>query len=238
MYLAAIEMNEIIAESFFRAGLMLWPMWLLLGALAAGKALLLLWQRNRLRRLGLKDLDSLTGARFESYLRVMFEDLGYDVTVTGKRGDFGGDLLLVKGGERTIVQAKRYGRKVGIKAVQEAMGALSYYDCQKAMVVTNSAYTKAAESLAKKGNVELVDRPSLLDLAEKASSRKGRAPLLPGNQAATTELPAPLQGAVCSDCGQRVSDKVRDYCLTNAQRFGGRVLCWQHQRTSARSSSV
>ncbi|MFD5852494.1 nuclease-related domain-containing protein [Cytobacillus pseudoceanisediminis] len=36
--------------------------------------------------------------------------------------------------------------------------------------------------------------------------------------------------ASCTTCGKMVSDKVRDYCLTNKERFNGSIYCFDHQR--------
>lgn len=56
-----------------------------------------------------------------------------------------------------------------------------------------------------------------------------------GPGAATTDpSPAPANGQeerpLCVTCAVAVSDKVRDYCLTHASRFGGRIYCFKHQR--------
>jgi restriction system protein len=63
-----------------------------------------------------------------------------------------------------VIQAKRYSKDVGIKVVQEVMGAKAYYSADGAWVVTNSHFTKAATVLAKKSNVILIDREQLIDL--------------------------------------------------------------------------
>ncbi|KUO69944.1 MAG: hypothetical protein APF81_25690 [Desulfosporosinus sp. BRH_c37] len=34
---------------------------------------------------------------------------------------------------------------------------------------------------------------------------------------------------LCVICGIAVSDKVRDYCMSNNKRFGGKVICYEHQ---------
>ena len=65
--------------------------------------------------------------------------------------------MLNKDGKKIVVQAKRYSKDVGIKAVQEVIGAKSYYNADEAWVVSNRYFTKAAKDLAQKGNVLLVD---------------------------------------------------------------------------------
>ena len=50
--------------------------------------------------------------------------------------------------------------------------------------------------------------------------------------APSTAAPLALAGSddvVCARCGDRVSMKVRDYCLAHPRRFGGLVYCYSHQ---------
>jgi restriction system protein len=237
---AASEMSDIFIEALFRLVEMVWPLVAVVLALGFGRLLLTLLlrlvEKRRLRRLGLQDLDTLSGVRFETYLKLIFEDLGYSAKSTPKRGDFGADLILEKDGKKTAVQAKRYAASVGIKAVQEAIGATSFYKADKAMVITNSSFTRVARALAKSGAVELVDRAALIRLAQQASSGKRQVSLVP--QSAVLEAEPDLEDGVCAECGRAVSHKVRDYCLTHLERFGGRVLCWEHQRLAARSGTA
>jgi len=120
-------------------------------------------QKERLRKSGIKDIDSMDGIQFEYYLKELYISRGFEAEVTNASGDYGADLLLNKDGKKMVVQAKRYSKDVGIKAVQEVMGAKSYYKADEAWVVSNSYFTKAAKELAQKGNVLLVDRDTLID---------------------------------------------------------------------------
>jgi restriction system protein len=81
--------------------------------------------------------------------------------------------------EKTAVQAKRYTRRVSVKAVQEAVAAKDYYHCDKAMVVTNSYFSRQAEALAKANRVELWDRDALVSrlLASKRATAAESLPL-------------------------------------------------------------
>ena len=63
---------------------------------------------------------------------------------------------------RTAIQAKRWKGNVGVGAVQEIVSARAYYGCQWAMVVTNSAFTQAAQRLAAANGVTLWDRDTLV----------------------------------------------------------------------------
>lgn len=139
-----------------------WPMLLLL----AGVKLLTLvpdiLKGRRLAASGIHDIDKMDGKTFEEYLGALFSRQGYAVEVTPYRGDWGADLVLVKGRVRTVVQAKRYKKSVGVRAVQEAVAAKAKYKCSEAMVVTNSTFTRQAVELARANKVTLVDREQLV----------------------------------------------------------------------------
>jgi restriction system protein len=62
-----------------------------------------------------------------------------------------------------VVQAKRWTKRVGVKAVQEAVAAKAMYRCTRAMVVTNSFFTDPAKRLAHENGVELWDRDRLIE---------------------------------------------------------------------------
>ena len=110
---------------------------------------------RRYLRMSMRKVDKLSGRAFEKYLRVQFKHLGYRVTLTDYSHDYGADLIVRKRGEKIVVQAKRYEKNVGIAAVQEAVGSVAYYDADRAMVVTNSGFTKSARNLARQNDVEL-----------------------------------------------------------------------------------
>jgi hypothetical protein len=38
--------------------------------------------------------------------------------------------------------------------------------------------------------------------------------------------------ASCALCGEAVSEKVEAYCRTHATEFGGRIYCFEHQKTA------
>lgn len=129
-----------------------------------------LWELHMYSKAGLPEIDRMTGRQFEEWLARFFRSRGYEVTLTPEQGDYGADLILRKGPVRTVVQAKRWGGKVGVSAIQEITAAKGYYGANGAMVVTNSFFTKEAIELARRNNVVLWDRNKLTDeiLAEQA----------------------------------------------------------------------
>jgi restriction system protein len=221
----------------------IWWFWVLVGAILLARVVAFVLEQRRLARSGIGEIDAMKGSRFEAYLATMFRRLGYSAEIVGSaRGDYGGDLVVKKGGVRTIVQAKRYANnKVGIKAVQEAHAAKSIYGCDHAMVVTNSVFTTQAHKLAKATGVELWAREKLIKNLLQAQATA--AP--PAAQAAAEGeiLPAPPPATrldadrpTCARCGATVTDKVAAYCATNANRFGGLVYCYAHQRGLGRGT--
>lgn len=127
---------------------------------------------TRLRRSGIAEIDKMTGDQFEHYLGQLFHLQGYNATVTQAQGDYGADLVLNKDGKRIVVQAKRYSKNVGLKAVQEVYGAIAHYKASAGWVVTNSRYTPQARTLARSNNVRLVDREELVEMILRVKESK------------------------------------------------------------------
>lgn len=122
---------------------------------------------------GIKDIDRMDGFQFEIYLKVFFKELGYKATITKSSNDFGADLILKKGDEKIVIQAKRYKYKntVGINAVQQIYASMPYYKVNKGIVITNSYFTKNAKILARHCNIKLIDRKGLVKLINKNNSK-------------------------------------------------------------------
>lgn len=110
------------------------------------------------------NIDTFSGTDFESFLEKLFINLSYSVIKTPLTGDQGADLVVEKSGERIIVQAKRYSGAVSNKAIQEAVAAINYYKCSRAIVVTTSSFTKSALKLAFSNKVELWDGRKLKEV--------------------------------------------------------------------------
>ena len=112
-------------------------------------------------RVELGDFHNLTGHEFEEYIKKLLKYDGYSVIKTPGSGDQGADLIATKDSEKTVIQTKKYSEKVTNKAIQEVVASKSYYKANKAMVITNSSFTKSAMELALANNVELWDGQKL-----------------------------------------------------------------------------
>lgn len=120
--------------------------------------------REKVLMSGINQIDVMKGEHFELYLKALFEQRGYKVELTPKLNDFGADLILTQAGKRIVVQAKRYGKTVGVDAIQQVTGARAYYGAMEALVVTNQEFSSNALLLAETNNVGLINRSGLINL--------------------------------------------------------------------------
>lgn len=91
------------------------------------------------------EIDSMNGQDFELFLGKLFEKMGYSVMVTKGSGDQGADLVIDDNQNKIVVQAKRYGGTVGNKAIQEVYSAKGFYKAHKAIVLTNTWFSRSAQ---------------------------------------------------------------------------------------------
>ncbi len=99
----------------------------------------------------------MTGHEYEYVVAEYLKNNGYKkIEVTKGSGDYGVDVVARKGIKKYAVQCKYYHYPVSLGAVQEAVAGKAMYECNSAMVITNSTFTKAAEELAAKNGVVLI----------------------------------------------------------------------------------
>ena len=120
-------------------------------------------RRKALRAVQFSHIDTMRGEEFEVYVAELLRFQGYKTRMTPRSGDYGVDIVASKDGIKTAVQIKRYSKRLDQTPVREAVAGMTVrqYGCTKAMVVTNSTFTKAAEFLAKQSGCELIDREKL-----------------------------------------------------------------------------
>ena len=100
-------------------------------------------------------LDSLLGLSpdgFERLVLALLEKLGYgEGKVVGRSGDGGIDVIINQdalGLEKVYVQAKRWQSQIGGPQIRDFSGGLTQKGAVKGVVVTTSAFTKAAREAA------------------------------------------------------------------------------------------
>ena len=103
--------------------------------------------------------NDMSGIEYEQYVAKRLKIEGFRrISMTPESGDFGADIIAYDDANcKTCIQCKRYSRPIGVKSVQEVYAAKEYYECDRALVITNSTFTKAAVELAENVGVELVE---------------------------------------------------------------------------------
>ena len=120
------------------------------------------------RKYTLKQLDEMDGHQFEYACADILKANGYKhVKVTRSSGDFGVDIIAEKDKVRYAIQCKRYNHKLDNTPIQEVVGGLAYYQCDKGAVMTNQYFTEPAKQLAQVNDIELLDRDTLSHMVDK-----------------------------------------------------------------------
>lgn len=118
----------------------------------------------------LATIDNFDGYQFETFTCDLLNALGFsEIKRTQGSSDFGVDVYAKNGDTSYVFQCKLYASPVGIKAVQEANSGRSYYNCKKAVVITNSYFTPHAISASEKLDIDLWNRDKLASLIAEAN---------------------------------------------------------------------
>lgn len=193
--------------------------------------------QEKLKKANINEIDKMSGTMFERYLEQFFKRQGWQVKRIGGKGDYGADLILSSATKKVVIQAKRWKKNVGYEAIQQAYTSKDVYGCSEAWVITNSGFTSQARDGAKRLDVKLWDRDVLIEKMSKINAAQmitlnDQEPL--GEETSSTDFaPNKVEDDlyICARCGKPVTNKVKEYCLSNPKRFNGRIYCYDHQRT-------
>jgi restriction system protein len=159
----------------------------------------------------------LDGLEFEAAVIELLSLVGFEQVEHIGGFDKGADIVAVRDGTRTAVQAKRWSTPINLNAVRQLVDGIKRYECDAGLLVTNSFLTKPAIECAEFWSIEVWDRHTLADFLE------GEAPN--------------VDTTVYAECDVTVSVGVTRFCLANPARFGGAVYCMRHQARSQRRLS-
>lgn len=144
------------------------------------------WKRHQRTQLlaqaaapnGAQAVDGMSWQDFERLIGEAFRRRGYTVAETGGGGADGGvDLVLTKGGEKSLVQCKHWrAQQVGVAVVRELYGVMAARGATGGFVVTSGSYSNDARAFAQGRNVELIDGPALTRMLRDAQAAKVTAP--------------------------------------------------------------
>ncbi|HUZ81699.1 MAG TPA: restriction endonuclease [Gaiellaceae bacterium] len=158
----------------------------------------------------------MDGLEFEAAIVDLLQLFDFDEVEHIGGFDKGADIVAVRDGVRTAVQAKRWSTPVDLKSVRQLVDGMKRYECAAGLLVTNSFLTEPALECAEVWSIEVWDRRILADFLE------GDAP--------------EIDTSKCAECSQRVSAGTTAWCLDHPSRYGGLVYCRRHQARSQRRS--
>ncbi|OBH95086.1 restriction endonuclease [Mycobacterium sp. E2733] len=119
------------------------------------------WPRGGRMNATMRVIDAMDGVEFEGYVAARLRRAGWRVTFTPAVGDYGVDLIAEKDGHSAAVQCKRYGKSVGVAAVQQVVSGARHHGCVRSIVVSNQEFTRAAKQLAHTHGCQLIGRKVL-----------------------------------------------------------------------------
>ena len=101
------------------------------------------------------------------FLQQVFEEHGYAVEPTGKKGQVGIDLVVIRNGARVAVQVKgAQVETVDQQVVQQTQAGQGMHRCGRSVLITNSQLMPSARQLAEKLGVQLIDSSQMPELIE------------------------------------------------------------------------
>ena len=122
-----------------------------------------LMRRRKIKRISRSRMpvESMSWDEFEYFVADWLKNRGYtDVQLT-EHYDLGVDIVARKDGVTWGIQVKHYSGLVGINAVRQVVVALKMYGCDRAMVVTNSTFSRPAIELARSQGCLLINGSKL-----------------------------------------------------------------------------
>lgn len=132
------------------------------------------FRRGRLvdEQTGLETLKTTPWKHFEYLVAEAFRRQGYAVDYSMDSGPDGGvDVVLQKGGRKTLVQCKRRNQySVGVSVVREMFGILHDQKADEVMVVTTGEFTADASAFAKGKPIRLINGPELWQMVREVQS--------------------------------------------------------------------
>jgi len=117
----------------------------------------------------------LSGSQFEDEVAHLFSQLGYTATVTPRGGDEGIDIVLRKGGQRSIVQCKRYSKRASPAIARDLYGTLHATGAKEAFLVCTGGFTSGTRTFCRDKPICLLDLDDILELAKAGEPTKHAA---------------------------------------------------------------
>jgi len=174
-----------------------WVVWTVRQQNAAGKTL--------------AQLQGLPPDGFEEWVAARFRDRGYQVTLTGTRGDHGVDLIGKRAGETVVIQCKNYKVwSVGEPVLRDLFGAMHDFGADRAHLVTTGQLTRAARAWVNGKPIDVWDGAYLARLSQQPTTESlTKADELAPRQPADVDPTRRSDAAApcCPKCGSLLVEK-------------------------------
>ncbi|MCQ4314909.1 restriction endonuclease [Stutzerimonas zhaodongensis] len=121
-------------------------------------------------------LESISWREFELLVGEAFRRKGFTVEETGQGGADGGiDLVLLKDGEKYLVQCKQWRRQlVQVNVVRELFGVMAAEGAKGGFVVISGRFTEDAKAFARGKNLQLIEGVELSDMIRQSRATAAR----------------------------------------------------------------
>ena len=120
--------------------------------------------KQRLNNINVEEIDKLLPYEFEDWLTTFLNENGFNAEHTKYSGDFGADIIATREGIKYAISCKKYSDGLGVRAVQEIIAAMDYYDADIGWILSTAPYfTSQAYDLAKTRHVKLFTKTELLE---------------------------------------------------------------------------
>lgn len=121
----------------------------------------------------LEDLKTRSPQAFEALVARLFKAYGHNVELVGGHSDHGVDIVVRnEGGEKWIVQCKRYSGSVGEPVLRDLYGTMLHENAQGAYLITTGTFTQGAIQWAAEKPIILYDGEALIKRIHSAQRRK------------------------------------------------------------------
>lgn len=103
---------------------------------------------------------------YEKHVAAILNSEGWQVELTPASGDYGVDIFARKPGSIVAVQVKMYGgtaRRVNRAMMMQLYGAAAYFNCDRAMLVSDGDILPDAEEVARKLGIEIRNIAAIIE---------------------------------------------------------------------------
>lgn len=109
------------------------------------------------------DILAFTPIQFKIYMKEMFEQIGYVVTLAPPSNNFVDFVISGQKGDIVVI-TKKYSKSVSTTIIERIIAAKRFYNANKAVAITTSSFSDSAIDLANSNDVDLWDCNSIINI--------------------------------------------------------------------------